>query len=63
MTFDKLIMNANMVTASGDSHGNIYIKDGKIAAITDTLLEGEALETIDAAGKLIFPGFIDTHCL
>ena len=62
MTFDKLIMNANMVTASGDSHGNIYIKDGKIAAITDTLLEGEALETIDASGKLIFPGFIDTHC-
>ena len=24
MTFDKLIMNAHMVTASGDSHGNIY---------------------------------------
>lgn len=62
MTFDKLIMNAHMVTASGDSHGNIYIKDGKIAAITDALLEGEALETIDAAGKLILPGFIDTHC-
>ena len=39
MTFDKLIMNAHMVTASGDSHGNIYIKDGKIAAITDALLE------------------------
>ena len=62
MTFDKLIMNAHMVTASGDSHGNIYIKDGKIAAITDALLEGEALETIDVAGKLILPGFIDTHC-
>lgn len=29
MTFDKLIMNAHMVTASGDSHGNIYIKDGQ----------------------------------
>ena len=29
MTFDKLIMNAHMVTASGDSHGNIYIKTAR----------------------------------
>lgn len=33
MIWDKLIKNAHMVTASGDSHGDIYIKDGRIAAI------------------------------
>ena len=31
MIWDKLIKNAHMVTASGDSHGDIYIKDGRIA--------------------------------
>ena len=65
MIWDKLIKNAHMVTASGDSHGDIYIKDGRIAAITQCGKEeglGEAAEVIDAAGMLVFPGFIDTHC-
>ena len=43
-------------------HGNIYVKDGKIAAISAELLVGDAKETIDATGRLVFPGFIDTHC-
>ena len=62
MNWDKLIKNAHMITASGESYGNIYIKDGKIAAVTDRDLEGEVKETVDASGKLVFPGFIDTHC-
>ena len=41
------------------------IRDGKIIAIgtdDEILKEYEATEIIDAAGKTIFPGFIDAHC-
>lgn len=41
------------------------INDGKIIAIgtnDDILKKYEADETVDAAGKAIFPGFIDAHC-
>ena len=59
-------------------HANIYtvddkfstaeamaISDGKIIAIgsnDDILKKYEGEETLDAAGRAIFPGFIDAHC-
>jgi len=42
----------------------IAVKDGKITATgssADMLKNYEAKETIDAAGKFIYPGFIDAH--
>lgn len=41
-------------------HGDIYIKDGKIAEIGDRL-NVSADEIIDAAGLVALPGFIDAH--
>lgn len=46
--------------------GNLYIKDGRITAITTTDLtdknaEVEAKEIIDANGNIVCPGFIDSH--
>jgi predicted amidohydrolase YtcJ len=41
------------------------VKDGRILAVgknIDILQSYEANETIDAAGKAIYPGFIDAHC-
>lgn len=38
---------------------NLYIKDEKIAEITDDFLE--AKETVDAQGLKVLPGFIDPH--
>ncbi|MEP6713091.1 MAG: amidohydrolase [Ferruginibacter sp.] len=41
------------------------IRDGKIIAIgtdDEILKQYEAAEMINAAGKIIFPGFIDAHC-
>ena len=62
MMWDLLIKNADYVSEHQIEHGNIYVKDGKIAAISAELLAGDAKETIDATGRLVFPGFIDTHC-
>ncbi len=39
--------------------GNLYIKDGRIAAISSSYLE--AAEEYDAKGQCVLPGFIDPH--
>ena len=59
---DLEIKNASIIDGLGNDtyKGNLYIKDGKIVAIThkETL---EAKESINANGKIITPGFIDSH--
>ncbi len=61
MTWDHVILNGTLVTPHECQQANIYIKDGKIAAITGEQLPGDALETTDAKGKYVLPGFIDPH--
>ncbi len=61
MKWDHVILNGTLVTAAETYKANIYIKDGKIAAITSDQLDGEADEITDAAGKYVLPGFIDSH--
>ena len=62
MKWDHIIKNGTIVTGSETYKANIYVKDGKIAAITADEHPGEATETTDASGKCVLPGFIDTHC-
>lgn len=59
--FDLCIENGIIVTSEKELKGNIYIKEGKIAAITSVTLGEGAKRTIDASGKYIFSGFIDPH--
>lgn len=61
MQWDHIIKNGTLVTSSETYPANIYVKDGKIAAITSEELPGEAREVTDAQGKYVLPGFIDTH--
>ncbi len=42
-----------------DDIANVGIKDGRIASISKKPLKGA--ETVDATGKIVAPGFIDTH--
>lgn len=59
-----LIKNGRIVTATDDFQGDILIENEKIVAIGSPLwgLGAEGVEkTIDATGKLIFPGAIDPH--
>ena len=58
--FDLIIRNATVATASDLFRCDIGIKDGHIAALGDDL--GRAEQVIDAAGKLVTPGGIDSHC-
>jgi len=59
--YDVLIKNGRIVTADAVTEGNIAVKEGKIAAVLTAGEEPEAAKVIDAAGKYVFPGAIDTH--
>lgn len=56
-----LIKNGEIVTADARFHGDVYAADETITRIGDHLDAPPGTEIIDAAGKLVFPGFIDPH--
>jgi N-acyl-D-aspartate/D-glutamate deacylase len=62
MAYDLLIKNGRIVDGSGNPayRGDVAVKDGKIVEIGK--LSGPAARTIDAAGRVVAPGFIDNHC-
>ena len=59
--FDVVILNGQVIDPETnlDAVRNVGIKDGTIALITEKNISGK--ETIDAAGKVVSPGFIDLH--
>ena len=56
-----LIKGGEIVTAESRLRGDIFIENETISAIGPGLAVPPGTEVIDAAGKLIFPGFIDPH--
>src|SRR3984893_13522309 len=56
-----LIRNADIVTADSRNRGDIYAEDETITRIGRGLEAPPGADVIDAAGKLVFPGFIDPH--
>lgn len=61
MIWDHVIKNGYIYNGTDFLKGNLYIKDGKIAAISENELSGEAKKTTDANELYVLPGFIDTH--
>jgi len=59
--YDLVIHNACIVDGTGNPWytADIGVKDGRIEAIGS--LSGEAGERIEAAGRVLAPGFIDVH--
>jgi N-acyl-D-aspartate/D-glutamate deacylase len=62
MAYDLLIKNGRVVDGSGapSFRADVAVKDGKIVEIGK--LSGPATRTVDAAGLVVAPGFIDNHC-
>ncbi len=60
--FDLLIRNAHVVDGTGNPwyRADVGVKNGSIAAIGN-LASKTATKSVDAAGKILAPGFIDSH--
>ena len=57
-----LIKNGTIVTSTQAFNADIFISEGKIVQLRESLNILEPIDkTIDASGKLIFPGGIDPH--
>jgi dihydropyrimidinase len=59
MIFDTIIRGGTIATASDTFSCDVGIKDGVVAALGKDL--GNANEIVDASGKLVLPGGIDSH--
>ncbi len=55
-----LFTGGTVVTAAGSYEADVLVEDGKVAAIGAGLAANGA-EEVDAAGRLVMPGFIDAH--
>ncbi len=56
-----LLQNGEIVTSESRYLADIYVEDETITEIGQALSPKADAEVINAAGKLIFPGFIDPH--
>ena len=58
--YDLVIRNGTVATAADTVECDVGIKDGVVATLGRGL--GPGTREIDAAGKLVLPGGIDSHC-
>lgn len=58
--YDVIIRNGMLVCPEGVKRADVAVCDGKIVEIAEEIA-GDATETIDAAGKHVFPGVTDGH--
>ncbi len=58
--YDLVIRGGTVATASDIGTADIGIRDGRIVALADSLDRGA--DEIDARGRLVMPGGIDSHC-
>jgi dihydropyrimidinase len=61
MSFDTIIRNGSVVTATDTYVADVAITNGKIAAVGANLPTQNATEILDASNKLVMPGGIDVH--
>ena len=59
MTFDTIIRGGTVATAADTFRCDVGIRAGKIVALGADL--GEAKDIVDARGRLVLPGGIDSH--
>lgn len=57
---DVLIKGGRLVRPEGSIEADIFLSEGKIAAVAEGLAMA-AQQVVDARGCLVFPGFIDGH--
>src|SRR3546814_15259209 len=59
--FDVIVRGGTVVTASETMRADVGVKDGRIVALAERLA-GSAARVVDATGRYVRPGGIDSHC-
>lgn len=62
-TSSVAIVNAYIVPVAGDpiENGTVLVQNGTIAAVGAAVSIPEGVRTVDASGKWVLPGFIESH--
>jgi dihydropyrimidinase len=60
-SFDTIIRGGTLVTPEGRQEADLGLTEGRIAKIAPSL-NAPADRVIEAAGNLVLPGGVDTHC-
>ena len=58
---DALVRGGRVVSGSGVQEADLAIQDGKISGVVQRGLISEAGRIIEAEGKLVLPGVVDSH--
>ncbi len=61
--YDMILQGGRVICpVSGiDGIRDVAICDGRIAAVSETIVPSAAVEVVNVSGKLVLPGLIDTH--
>ena len=59
---DILVKGGLLVTGKSISRRDLLIKEGRVEELGEDLSGRQASRTIDASGKYVLPGAIDSHC-
>lgn len=60
--FDLVLRNGQVAAGGAVIACDIGVRDGRIAALGESLAPGAATRELDATDKLVLPGGIDSHC-
>ena len=60
---DLIIRNGTIIDGTGLPRyaGDVGVRDGRLASVGRRRGDAEALTIVDAAGKVVAPGFVDPH--
>ena len=61
--YDLLLKGGHLIDAKNDISGvrDVAVKDGKVAAVEETIDPAKAYKTVDVSGLYVTPGLIDIH--
>ncbi len=63
MAYDLVVRGGRVIDPAQKIDGirDVAIRDGRIAAVEPSIPREAASEVVDASGRLVLPGLIDTH--
>ncbi|MEU8708601.1 dihydroorotase family protein [Streptomyces sp. NPDC048565] len=60
-TYDLVVRGGAAVLPDGVRHADIAVRDGRVAAVLPAGTAGASTRSVDATGRWVLPGLIDSH--